>query len=169
MHDTNVSNPIPLRELKQLRKVVRNINIEHREKLSTLEEFALVITEKVGSMGFFFAVSLWTILWFGWNFLASPPFQFDPYPAFVLWLFISNVLQLILLPLVMVAQNLENRHSEARADADYELSIKSEREIEVILAHLERQNTLILKIVEHLEKEKKSVKKPVRQKIIKES
>jgi hypothetical protein len=50
-------------------------------------------------------------------------------------------------------QNLQGRHSEARTEADFELTTQSEREIEVILQHLENQNELILKIVHHLEKQ----------------
>jgi uncharacterized membrane protein len=51
----------------------------------------------------------------------------------------------------MVGQNLQSRHAEARAEADFEINTKAEREIEVILQHLERQNALILEILQRLE------------------
>ena len=54
----------------------------------------------------------------------------------------------------MVGQNLQGKHSEARAEADFEVNVKAEREIETILEHLENQSELILKILQHLEKEK---------------
>lgn len=54
----------------------------------------------------------------------------------------------------MVGQNLQGRHSEIRAEADFEVNTKAEREIETILMHLEKQNELILKILDHLEKDK---------------
>jgi len=66
--------------------------------------------------------------------------RFDPYPAFVLWLFISNMIQLLLLPLLMIGQNLQSRHAELRAESEYEVNLKAEREIEAILLHLEAQN-----------------------------
>jgi uncharacterized membrane protein len=81
--------------------------------------------------------------------------RFDPFPAFVLWLFLSNVLQIFLMPLIMIGQNLQGRHSEIRAESDYEVNVKAEKEIETILMHLERQNDLMLNILHHLEKARK--------------
>ena len=145
--------PKTLEELKALGKPLRNINIEHREKLDGLDRLALFITERVGSPGFFLIIFLWTALWISWNILAPDTLRFDPYPAFVLWLFISNMIQILLMPLIMVGQNLQGRHAEARAEADFEVNTKAELEIETILLHLERQNELILKIINHLETE----------------
>lgn len=150
----NKSTNLSLKELKKLRKPIRNINIEHKEKLSRLQKFAVWITEHVGTMGFFLIIFAWSLLWLGWNALASKELRFDPYPGFVLWLFISNMIQILLLPLIMIGQNLQGRHSEARAEADFEVNTKAEREIEVILQHLENQNDLIAKILNHLEQDK---------------
>jgi hypothetical protein len=72
----------------------------------------------------------------------------------VFWLFISNVIQIFLMPLIMIGQNLQGRHSEIRAEADFEVNVKAEREIEAILTHLENQNELILRIVKHLDADK---------------
>jgi len=49
-------------------------------------------------MGFFFIIAVWTIVWLGWNTLAPSNVRFDPAPAFVLWLFISNLIQIHLMP-----------------------------------------------------------------------
>jgi len=146
---------LSLAELKKLRKPLRNPNIEHRAKLSRLEKFAVWITKHIGSMGFFIIVFVWTLGWLGWNTLAPQDFRFDPFPAFVLWLFISNMLQLFFLPLIMVGQNLESRHSEARVEADFDVNVKAEREIEAILLHLENQNEMILKILDKLGRKEK--------------
>jgi uncharacterized membrane protein len=143
---------LKLRELRKLRKPVRSINAEHRENLSGLERLAVWITERVGTMGFFLVILVWTLVWLGWNTLAPGTVRFDPFPAFVLWLFLSNVIQIFLMPLIMVGQNLQGRHAEARAEADFEVNTKAEREIETILRHLEAQNDLILKILRHLER-----------------
>jgi len=134
-----------------LRQPIRNINILHREKLSRMDRLAIFVTERVGTMGFFSIILLWTVFWLGWNVFAPDAARFDPYPAFVLWLFISNMIQLFLMPLIMVGQSLQGRHAEVRAEADFEVNTKAEREIETILLHLERQNELILKILNHLE------------------
>jgi uncharacterized membrane protein len=141
-------------ELKKLRKPIPNVNVKHKESLTKLEKFAVMVTDHVGSMGFFIIIFIWTLLWLGWNTLAPKDVRFDPYPAFVLWLFASNVLQIFLMPLIMIGQNLQGRHAEKRAESDFEVNVRAEKEIEVILMHLENQNDLILKILDKIEKGK---------------
>jgi uncharacterized membrane protein len=101
-------------------------------------------------MGFFLIVLIWTVMWLSWNLLVPRSLQFDPPMAFAFWLFISNLIQLLLMPLIMVGQNVQGRHSELRADNDLEINIKAEQEIEVILQHLEYQNALLIAMVEKL-------------------
>ncbi|MBI3631152.1 MAG: DUF1003 domain-containing protein, partial [Candidatus Sungbacteria bacterium] len=113
-------------------------------------KLALFMTEHVGSMGFFLVILAWTLVWFGWNTIGPDALHFDPFPAFVLWLFISNMIQIFLMPLIMVGQNLQGRHAEARAESDFDVNVKAEREIETILLHLERQNELVLEILGRL-------------------
>lgn len=144
--------PLPLEQLRSSRAPMRNVNIEHQKRLTRLENAALFVTRQVGTMGFFLLIFFWTTLWLGWNIFAPSNIRFDPYPAFVLWLFISNMIQILLMPLIMVGQNLQGKHLEARAEVDFEVNVKAEREIEIIFQHLENQNNLILKILERLEK-----------------
>lgn len=139
--------PISLAELRKQKKPIRNINLERFERLSKLERFAVAVTAKVGTMGFFFIVFAWTLLWVCWNTLAPAELRFDPYPAFVLWLIISNAIQISLMPLIMIGQNLQGKHSEARAEADYELNTMAEKEIETILEHLENQEKMLAQII----------------------
>jgi len=145
-----------LEELKKLAPPLRNVNIEHRQNFSRLDRLALWITEHVGSMGFFIIIFVWTFIWLLWNTLAPTVVRFDPYPGFVLWLFISNMIQLLLMPLIMIGQNLLSEHAEARAQADFEVNTRSEIEIETILLHLENQNRLIIEILHCMNKEKPS-------------
>ena len=140
-----------LEELKKLRKPIVNTYKEHREHISKLDKLAIWITEHVGTMGFFMIILCWTIIWLSWNIFAPKSVQFDPFPAFVLWLFISNMIQIFLMPLIMIGQNLQGKHSELRAESDYQVNLKAEREIETILMHLENQNDLILKILQRLD------------------
>jgi len=139
-------------ELQKLRRPIRNVNVAHRENLSRLERFAVSATDHVGTMGFFLIILVWTVVWLSWNTLAPGELRFDPYPAFVLWLFVSNMLQILLMPLIMIGQNLQGRHAEARAESDFEVNVKAEREIEAILMYLEHQNELMMKILAHLER-----------------
>jgi uncharacterized membrane protein len=144
--------PKTLAELKALRKPVRNANIVARQNLSPLNKLALWITSHVGTMGFFFIIFIWTACWLGWNSLAPKEVRFDPFPAFVLWLFISNMIQIFLMPLIMIGQNLQSDHAEARAEEDFEVNKKAELEIETILMHLENQNKIIMEILKKIEK-----------------
>jgi len=50
----------------------------------------------------------------------------------------------------MVAQNLQTRHDELRAENEYTLSVKSEREIESIIDQLHVMETNIAAIMDHL-------------------
>ena len=147
----SLHKPPTLDELKHLRKKMRRTDIEQKEKLSLLERAAIFIASHVGSPGFFVIIFCWTVFWLGWNMFAPQVVRFDPYPAFVLWLFLSNMLQIFLMPLLMIGQNLNSRHADARAEADFDVNTKAEFEIEVVLQHLENQNTMILQILERLE------------------
>jgi uncharacterized membrane protein len=141
---------LSLEEIRKKHKPILNVNIQHKERLSKIDKLALWITEHVGSMGFFMIIFGWTVIWLGWNTLAPDNLRFDPFPAFVLWLFISNMIQIFLMPLIMVGQNLQSRHSELRAEQDFFINKKAETEIETILSHLENQNELILQILNHI-------------------
>jgi uncharacterized membrane protein len=126
--------------------------VERKQHLSKLDKIAMWITDHVGTMGFFLIIFAWTFLWLGWNIIGPKELRFDPYPGFVLWLFLSNMIQLFLMPLLLIGQNLQGSYSEARAEADFEVNTRAELEIETILLHLENQNKLILEILQRLEK-----------------
>ncbi|MBK6915158.1 MAG: DUF1003 domain-containing protein [Ignavibacteriales bacterium] len=142
-------------EIIKLRKKIKNVNVKHKESLTALEKIAIKITKSVGSVGFFLIIFGWTFLWLGWNTVAPKEFRFDPFPAFVFWLFISNMIQIFLMPLIMIGQNLQARHSEIRAESDFEVNVRAEKEVEVILLNLEHQSELIMKILNHIDNTKK--------------
>jgi uncharacterized membrane protein len=117
-------------------------------RVTPLNRLALWITRYVGSMGFFLAIFTWTVSWLLWNMFAPKSARFDPYPGFVLWLFISNMIQLFLMPLIMIGQNLQGRGAEDRAKNDYKVNMKAEKEIQEIQGQLKE-------ILERLEEMKK--------------
>ncbi|MFZ2484959.1 MAG: DUF1003 domain-containing protein [Minisyncoccia bacterium] len=145
-------NPPTLAELRQSRKPIQNDRLKHAQNLSSSEKFAVFIHNKVGSLGFFFLILLWTVAWLSWNLFAPLSMRFDPAPAFVIWIFLSNIFQLVLLPVIMVGQNIEGRAADWRAQMDFEINKKSEHEIEVIIAHLENQNELLLELIRKVER-----------------
>lgn len=133
---------------KKLAATTQNGDDANTVPASPLNRLALWITLRVGSMGFFLIIFVWTLSWLSWNMLAPRSIRFDPYPGFVLWLFISNMIQLFLMPLILIGQNLQSNASDRRARNDYEINCKAENEIKeikatlkIILKHLEESKT----------------------------
>lgn len=115
-----------------------------RERVSRLERFAVIITGAVGSIRFFAIVVTWTASWLLWNAFAPKATRFDAYPAFVLWLFISNVVQLFIMPLILVDQNLQARASDKRAEADLAINRKAEAEVQAIRTELTELKRILI-------------------------
>jgi uncharacterized membrane protein len=100
---------------------VRNVNKEHRESLSTQEKIALVITKGVGSM--------WCAYIFAGIALISLPAAIRGGTATIISWIAQTFLQLVLLSIIMVGQNVAGKHAERRADADFEVNVKAEKEV----------------------------------------
>jgi len=145
-------NPPTLENLQKEHAPIRNTRREFKDSLSALERFAVFMTRRVGSMGFFLFLLLWTVIWLSWNIYGPVEHRFDPAPAFVIWLFASNILQLVLLPLIMVGQNIESRAADKRAQEDFFINQKAEREVGVILEHLENLDGMLDEIARKLNK-----------------
>src|SRR4051812_41248234 len=146
--------PVSIGELKKRREQILKKN-EMEKKTSVLEKIAIWITEHVGSMGFFIIIFTWTATWLSWNIFAPKNLRFDPFPGFVLWLFISNMIQLFLMPMILLGQNIESKQSDAKAEADLKINTQAALENETILLHLENQNKMMIKILKAIEKKEK--------------
>ena len=125
---------------------IKNTNHIFKNDLKRSERFAIWITTKIGTIGFFFIILSWTVLWLGWNMFAPQHLRFDPYPGFVLWLFISNMIQILLMPLIMVGQNLQARRTEIRAEHEYSVNIKAEKEVAVLMNEVKELKAMIAKL-----------------------
>ncbi|MCW8306794.1 DUF1003 domain-containing protein [Acidiphilium sp. PA] len=143
--------PLSLQELRTRRRASRGGLTPAPVPIKRFDNLAVWITSRVGTMGFFLVIFTWTVTWLGWNVLAPKPLQFDPPMAFVFWLFISNVIQILLMPLIMVGQNIQGRQAELRAEHDLDINVRAEAEIEVILTHLEYQNALLIAMLRKLD------------------
>lgn len=132
--------------LKEKFAPAKNSYQVHKNSLSSLDKFAMAMTNTVGTMGFFFVCLILVLI---------PLFITSSLP--IVQYISSGILQLIFLPLIMVGQNLQGRYTEIRAQHDFDTNVKAEKEIETILLHLEKQDEVmseILKKIEKLEKGK---------------
>lgn len=121
---------------------IRNVNREHKDSLSFQDKIALVITGAVGSM---YCAYLFAII----AFISLPDAIHGGRAQLITWI-AQTFLQLVLLSIIMVGQNIASRHSELRADADYEVNLKAEKEIaeinrklDTIQSHLDDKNKTI--------------------------
>lgn len=126
-----------------------NVNQKHNQTLGAQDHIALLITTAVGTMYAVYFFALFMAGWMLWqgHFSHRP---FDPYP-FAFLLFLGNIVQLLLMPLIMVGQNLQGRHSEIRADEEYKTTMTSYRDIEHILENLDAQGKEMLKQTQMLQ------------------
>ena len=115
------------------RRAPVDVNLQHKSHLKLHDKVAVTVTAAIGSM---YAVYFFMIFVFGWMLLqgmANRPF--DPFP-FVFLIFITNIIQLLLMPLIMVSQNIQSRHAELRAEEEYQTTKTIHQDIETILTTL---------------------------------
>ena len=55
------ARPMSFEEFRKGRKPMRNLYKAHRDSLKPLEKLAVWTTEKVGTMGFFMVIFIWTV------------------------------------------------------------------------------------------------------------
>ena len=107
----------------------RNVNQEHKQSLSLLDKAALFITKVVGTM--------WCAIAFTGLALVSLPEAIHGGKATTISWIAQTFLQLVLLSIIMVGQNLQSKHSELRADADYETNVEAKKDIETLMKRLD--------------------------------
>jgi uncharacterized membrane protein len=122
---------------------------------SRQDRIALAITAAVGTM---YAVYFLAAFMVGWMLVqtAAGNGAFDPFP-FIFLLFLGNIVQLLLMPLIMVGQNLQGKHAEARAEEEFQTTQKTFADAETTMRHLDaqdaeliRQTALLRALVERL-------------------
>jgi len=125
-------------------KIVNNIKetipvkIIHplKAKLTLGQKAADAITKYMGSWGFIFFFIIFLALWMSANVYAWVK-QWDPYP-FILLNFVLSCLAAIQAPIILMSQNREAQKDRLRAEYDYAVNRKAEREINLIKEQLNR-------------------------------
>ncbi len=151
MQDIAQPSPSPAGSRLDLRPQPRRARLVRRADVAgpgINARIAGVVTAGIGTMYAFYLFAAVMGAWILWQgALASKPF--DPYP-FAFLLFLGNIVQLLLMPLIMVGQNIQAAHADARAESDFEVNVKAEAEIEKVLEALRALDERTLAIVERL-------------------
>ena len=137
---------------------VRNVLSEHEQRLSLGQRIADRVTAAVGSWPFILTQSGLLIAWIGFNvYLVAtdrthPGFlrSWDPYP-FILLNLVLSFQAAYTGPVVMMSQNRSSEKDRLMAQHDYEINLKTEREIQVVMDHLAHQDRLLVDAMRRLE------------------
>jgi uncharacterized membrane protein len=115
---------------------VRDVNAEHQQRLTPIEHACKRIADWTGAPLALFLAIVIQLSWVAAGMLT----KWDPYP-FAFLLTVSNILQLILIFVIAVAQKQSSQHAELRAECDHEW-------ISRLLHHQEVQEELLVRIAE---------------------
>jgi len=116
--------------------LVPDVNQEHCDQLSSTEKICRHIANATGAPIALLLAIVLQIVWVG----VGTATHWDPYP-FAFLLTCSNILQLVLIFVIAVAQKQQTLHDEIRADADHGT-------ISRLLFHQDVQDRILLKLAE---------------------
>ncbi len=112
-------------------RVSRNPNDAHDQTLSVAQRIADIIADFSGSMPFLFINLTIFVIWILTNVFDSKIFR-DPYPFQFLTMAVS--LEAIFLSIfVLISQNRQAAKDRIKADLDYQIDVKSEMEMSMIM------------------------------------
>jgi uncharacterized membrane protein len=115
-----------------------------RSKLTFGQKAADFLAYWGGSWPFIGSLTLLLIMWMGLNTYFVIIGEWDPYPFILLNLFLS-CLATFQAPVILMSQNRSTERDRKRAEYDYAVNRKAEREIEDIQKDLEEIKKLIIK------------------------
>jgi uncharacterized membrane protein len=139
--------------------VIKNVNLEFHEELTTGQRLADWVAKVVGSWPFVIYQSIIISVWIGINIFLAYKISsdetflkaWDPYP-FILLNLVLSFQAAYTGPVVMMSQNRNMEKDRIAADIDYQINQKAEEEIKVIMAHLVHQDKLMMMIMEKMER-----------------
>lgn len=116
--------------------LVDDVNKLHHDQLSATEKICRKIADATGAP---VALLLAIILQLTWISVGAAT-HWDPFP-FVFLLTCSNVLQLVLIFVIAVAQKQQTQHDELRAESDHDT-------ISRLLYHQQLQNEILMRLAQ---------------------
>jgi len=116
--------------------LVTDVNATHQEHLSPIERTCKKIADATGAPLALMLAIVVQLVWIVTGIVG----KWDPFP-FVFLLKCSNVIQLILIFIIAVAQRQQSQHDEVRAEADHD-------SISRLLYHQQFQDQVLLRLAE---------------------
>lgn len=120
-----------------MKKEVEHKHPANRHKWSWGQKIADWLATFAGSWKFIICLILLIVIWMGINAYEFFFTSFDPYP-FVFLNLIMGTITAILAPVILMSQNRQEQKDRIRAEYDYEVNKKAEREIEELRKQLDR-------------------------------
>ncbi len=136
-----MASSFPSAETIEDHPLVDDVNAIHRENLSVTERICKRVADATGAP---IALLLAVVVQAVWLTVGQIT-RSDPYP-FAFLLTCSNILQLILIFVIAVAQRQSSEHAELRAEADHD-------NISRLLYHQQVQEQLLLRLAEKTQTE----------------
>ncbi len=129
-------SPLLTAEQVENHPLVDDVNAMHRERLSPIERTCKKIADATGAPIALILAIVVQVVWVATGMLM----KWDPFP-FVFLLTCSNIIQLILIFVIAVAQRQQSQHDEIRAEADHD-------SISRLLYHQQLQDQILLRLAE---------------------
>jgi uncharacterized membrane protein len=120
-------------------KLIRNNDVHIHSGFN--KWLALLITNSVGNMWFFYFLAVFI---FGWMTLSTlGVISFDPYPFALMLLIVGGIFQALAMVAIMVGQNVQSAASDARAETDHETLDAIHKLTSQTIQILEGQNKIL--------------------------
>jgi uncharacterized membrane protein len=137
---------------------VRNVNEVASEILTWGQWAADRVASVVGSWWFITIQSVLLVLWAILNVTAWVQ-HWDPYPFILMNLFLS-LQAAYTAPMILMSQNRVALLDRLRAQNDYEINLKAEEEIRIVLDHLEAQSVVLRQLQQEIRELRAQLGKP---------
>jgi uncharacterized membrane protein len=129
-------------------KLIRNNDVHPHSGFN--KWLALLITNGVGNMWFFYFLAVFIS---SWMLLAKlGVISFDPYPYALMLLIVGGIFQALAMVAIMVGQNVQAAASDARAETDHETLDAIHKLTSQTIEILEGQNKILALLEEQRKK-----------------
>ena len=95
-----------------------------------IDNFAVFTTNVLGSMAFLISCLTFFCVWITWNVAVAKPFDHFPFPVLEM---IVSLFAIILSVTVLINQNRQGRMDKIRQRIEFEINVRAENEITMVL------------------------------------